>query len=85
MTVLLVPQSVGCIWHTQNQHKHCLMSGRHHAVDAGATWEKFNTVWPSTRRERAHTYGLNDMSVGCPSLAAMVAHAFRNPMYLIQV
>ena len=66
----------------KKQNRAC---GTCHAVDAGATWEKFNTVWPSPRRARAHTYGLNDMSIGRPSLPAMVSHAFSNPMYLIQV
>lgn len=54
-------------------------------ANVGATWEKLNANWPSTRRQRASIYGLNDTSIGRPSLPAMVAHAFGNPMFLIQV
>lgn len=54
-------------------------------VDVGATWDGFNAGWPSTRRERANIYGPNDMSIGRPSLPAMVAHAFNNPLFQIQV
>lgn len=51
----------------------------------GVTWEKFNAGGLTLRKERAHLYGLNDMSIGRPSLSRMVANAFSSPMYLIQV
>ncbi|KAA6417980.1 MAG: hypothetical protein FRX49_12062 [Trebouxia sp. A1-2] len=55
-----------------------------HQINSGATWENFNAIGSTKRRAREHLYGTNDMALGRPSFPKMVAHAFSNPMYLIQ-
>ena len=52
---------------------------------AGAEWDRFNMAASWNRKERAHLYGLNDMSVGRPSFPRMFLSALSNPMYLVQV
>ncbi|DBA90734.1 TPA: hypothetical protein ACH3X1_003944 [Trebouxia sp. C0004] len=55
-----------------------------HQITSGATWDGFNAVGTTKRRERVQLYGMNDMALGRPSFLQMVAHVFSSPMYLIQ-